>query len=223
MVTRSSMARLAGDENDLLAESPVFMKAAGATTPFSAQDRNNFSEVGKSAANSVVNKGQKEESAGANSKGLTPAEDHPSDSVQNQGTDGEIDDTLVNDIEEYLKSVMEGNEPVIEMSDSVIKSAGAKCVAAALTFCESLTELRLSNCQIGDEGASAIFQEASQCKSLVEVDLSKNQVTEKSFEAIDKMLQANSVIKKVILTEIAVKKSSFAWKRLSKYGEKIVH
>lgn len=63
MVTRSSMARLAGDENDLLAESPVFMKAAGPTTPFSAQDRNNFSEAGQSASisGSVVNKGNKED------------------------------------------------------------------------------------------------------------------------------------------------------------------
>ena len=81
MVTRSSMARLAGDENDLLAESPVFMKAAGATTPFSAQERNNFSEVGKSATNSVVNNGQKEEIGGANATGQTSVEDHPSDSL----------------------------------------------------------------------------------------------------------------------------------------------
>ncbi len=50
----------------------------------------------------------------------------------------QIDEQLINEIEDYLKGVMENNEKLIEMSDSPIGSSGAKCVAAAVTFCEGL-------------------------------------------------------------------------------------
>ena len=50
----------------------------------------------------------------------------------------QIDEQMINEIEEYLKGVMENNEKLIEMSDSPIGSSGAKCVAAAVTVCEGL-------------------------------------------------------------------------------------
>ena len=58
-----------------------------------------------------------------------------------------------------MKGVMENNEKVIEMSDSPIGSGGAKCVAAAINFCEGLTEMKLSNCAIKDSGARTLFEE----------------------------------------------------------------
>ena len=61
------------------------------------------------------------------------------------------------EIEVYLEGVMSSNENVIDMADNVIKSDGAKCVAAALEFCGALVEVRLSNCQIGDKGAKDLF------------------------------------------------------------------
>jgi hypothetical protein len=52
------------------------------------------------------------------------------------------------------------------MSDTPIGSSGAKCVAAAVTFCEGLTEMKLSNCEIKDSGARALFDEIAQSRSL---------------------------------------------------------
>ena len=71
----------------------------------------------------------------------------------------EIDEQLINEIEDYLKGVMENNEKLIEMSDSAIGSGGAKCVAAAINFCEGLEELKLANCSIKDSGARSLFEE----------------------------------------------------------------
>lgn len=42
---------------------------------------------------------------------------------------------MVQDIENYLKDIMENSETVIEMSDSPIGSTGARCVSAAVPFC----------------------------------------------------------------------------------------
>lgn len=78
----------------------------------------------------------------------------------------QIDEQLINEIEDYLKGVMENNEKSIEMSDTPIGSSGAKCVAAAVTFCESLVDMKLSNCEIKDSGARALFDEIAQSKSL---------------------------------------------------------
>jgi hypothetical protein len=61
---------------------------------------------------------------------------------------------------------MENNEKSIEMSDSPIGSSGAKCVAAAISFCEGLIEMKLSNCEIKDSGAKALFDEMVSSRSL---------------------------------------------------------
>ena len=45
------------------------------------------------------------------------------------------------------------------MSDSPIGSGGAKCVAAAINFCEGLTEMKLMSCNIKDSGARSLFDE----------------------------------------------------------------
>ena len=68
-----------------------------------------------------------------------------------------LDDVLIKEIEDYLSTVMQNNDSVIEMADNTIKSDGAKCVAAAIEYCPKLIEVRLSNCCIGDSGAEALF------------------------------------------------------------------
>lgn len=129
---------------------------------------------------------------------------------------------MISEIEEYLKGVMEGNEKVIDMSDSPIGSAGAKCVAAAISFCELLEEMRLANCGIGDEGARFLFNELLACHSVTHLDLSGNPLSEKCFDALAKLLQTNSSIKLVKLHGIA-SKSKFAFAKLSKFGDRVVH
>ena len=94
---------------------------------------------------------------------------------------------------------MEDNSHVIEMSESPIKSQGAECVAAAVTFCEFVKEIRLANCDIRDMGAFKLFEELAKCKSVETIDLSGNPLTEKCFDAIETCLTANSKIKQVIL------------------------
>ena len=133
----------------------------------------------------------------------------------------DIDDTLIQEIEDYLKGVMDNNENVIEMSDNIIKSPGANCVAAAINFCSALTEVHLSNCQIRDPGAKTIFSEVAMSKTVQVLDLSRNPITERSFDALEKMLNQNSTIQKVILSGIEVK-NSFSWGRLKKFGSIIV-
>ena len=95
---------------------------------------------------------------------------------------------MINDIESYLKDVMENNEALIEMSDSPIGSSGAKCVAAAVTFCEGLKEMKLSNCEIKDSGAKALFDEIAQSRSLQSLDLSRNPLTERCFDSLITLL-----------------------------------
>ena len=68
-----------------------------------------------------------------------------------------IDDKLMKEIEDYLGTVMQNNDPAIEMADNEIRSDGAQCVAAAIEFCTSLVEIKLSNCKIGDAGAITLF------------------------------------------------------------------
>lgn len=54
---------------------------------------------------------------------------------------------------------MEHNEKVMDISETPIGNYGAKCVAAVITLCDGLEEIRLSGCDIKDEGANAIFDE----------------------------------------------------------------
>jgi hypothetical protein len=71
----------------------------------------------------------------------------------------QIDEQLINEIEDYLKGVMENNEKTIEMSETPIGSSGAKCVAAAISFCEGLVQMQLKECEIKDSGAKELFDE----------------------------------------------------------------
>lgn len=87
---------------------------------------------------------------------------------------------------------MEDNQNAIEMSDSPIKSQGAECVAAAVIYCSSVTDIRLSNCSIGDYGAQKLFEELAKSSSVQTIDLSGNPLTEKCFDAIESCLTANS-------------------------------
>lgn len=71
----------------------------------------------------------------------------------------DIDEELINEIENYLKDVMEHNDKVIDISETLIGNYGAKCVAAVLTLCDGLEEIRLSSCGIKDDGALELFEE----------------------------------------------------------------
>ena len=59
------------------------------------------------------------------------------------GEKEDLDEDLINEIESYLKDVMEQNEKVIDISETSIGNYGAKCVAAVLSLCEGLEEIRL--------------------------------------------------------------------------------
>jgi len=52
---------------------------------------------------------------------------------------------------------MENNEKTIDVSETKIGNYGARCIAAAIPFCDSLEEIRLANCGITDEGAIDLF------------------------------------------------------------------
>lgn len=134
----------------------------------------------------------------------------------------DIDEQLINEIEDYLRGIMENNERVIEMSDSPIKSGGAKCVAMALNFCEGLVELRLSNCEITDSGALEIFKELQGSRTVEVVDLSRNPLTERCFDALENLLNENKRLKCVQLDGTNVK-SNFAWAKFKKFGPIVQH
>ena len=85
------------------------------------------------------------------------------------------------------------------MSDSPIKSQGAECVATAINFCETVTEVRLANCEIKDYGACKLFEELAKSKSVEHIDLSGNPLTEACFDAIETCLTSNAKIRSVIL------------------------
>jgi hypothetical protein len=82
-----------------------------------------------------------------NSTGAAQGSEHKED----------LDEELINEIEIYLKDVMEHNEKVLDISETSIGNYGAKCVAAVLTLCDCLEEIRLSNCGIKDDGALELF------------------------------------------------------------------
>jgi len=133
-----------------------------------------------------------------------------------------LDEHLVNEINDYLTGIMEDQANMIEMSDSPIKSQGAECVAAAINFCESVTSVRLANCEIRDLGAQKLFGELAKSKSVEVVDLSGNPLTERCFDAIESCLAVNSKIRQVQLSNIQVK-SNFAWQKLKKFGNIVNH
>ena len=158
-MTRQSLQQLAGDENDLLSESPVFQKAKNVVNEKKPEDM----MVGRNSSNIA------ESSMGA-AMGAPPQEE-----------DDKIDEKLMQEIETYLQGVLTNNEQVMEMDNNIIKSAGALQVAAAIEFCTSLQEVRLSNCSIGDSGAMALFDMIADSKNIQVLDLSANPITDKSF------------------------------------------
>ena len=91
---------------------------------------------------------------------------------------------MINEIENYLKDVMEQNEKVIDISETLIGNYGAKCVAAVLTLCEGLEEIRLSSCGIKDDGALELFEELKSSDSVLILDLNQNPITEKVFDGL---------------------------------------
>ena len=186
-ITRSSLAALTGDENDLLSESPVFTKAKN---------------VGVERPLETV---------------MNP---RASTSVPVEIPEEPLDVQLVNEINDYLQGIMEDGSPVIEMSDSPIRSQGAECVAAAITFCEAVVEVKLADCEIKDAGAIILFGEFAKSKSVEFIDLSGNLITERCFDAIESCLTQNAKIKQVLLQRINVK-SNFAWGKFKKFGGRV--
>jgi len=124
LITRNSLAMLTGDDNDLLAESPVFETASGVGG--AAESKRMVSEQLPNNRNSAM---------------VVEVKEDP------------LDDHLVNEINDYLTGIMEDGSKVIDMAQSPIKSQGAECVAAAINFCEAVTEVSLANCEIRDIGA----------------------------------------------------------------------
>jgi len=132
-ISRQSMNMLTGDENDLLSESP-FMSA----------NTNKASHSQSMHANSTASNFTKPDEGGVPVQSIEEQPLKPAGGEEFE----EIDEVLINEIEDYLKGVMEANEKSLDMSDSPIGSSGAKCVAAAITFCEGLEVMKLSNCGI---------------------------------------------------------------------------
>jgi Ran GTPase-activating protein (RanGAP) involved in mRNA processing and transport len=73
---------------------------------------------------------------------------------------------------------------MIDINETHIGNYGAKCVAAVITLCDGLEEIRLSNCGIKDEGALSLFEELKASDSVLAIDLSNNPITEKTFDAL---------------------------------------
>jgi Ran GTPase-activating protein (RanGAP) involved in mRNA processing and transport len=116
-----------------------------------------------------------------------------------------LDEDLINEIENYLKDVMEQNEKVIDISETQIGNYGAKCVAAVLSLCDGLEEIRLSNCGIKDDGALELFEELKGTDSVGILDLSKNPLTEKCFDGLVQLLQTNKKLIRVELKGLQVR------------------
>jgi len=110
---------------------------------------------------------------------------------------------------------------MIDINETHIGNYGAKCVAAVITLCDGLEEIRLSNCGIKDEGAASLFEELKSSDSVTAVDLSNNPITEKSFDSLISLLQNNNKIQRVELKGISVK-SKFALNKLRPYQSRIV-
>jgi Ran GTPase-activating protein (RanGAP) involved in mRNA processing and transport len=88
---------------------------------------------------------------------------------------------------------MENNDKIIDISETRIGNYGAKCVAAVLSLCDSLEEIRLANCNVGDDGAIALFDElrTGGAANVNYLELNGNPITEKSIDGLLKLLQSN--------------------------------
>jgi len=115
---------------------------------------------------------------------------------------------------------MEQNEKVIDISDTNILSYGAECVAAVLSLCDQLQEIRLNNCGIRDKGAIALFSELKNTPNVSLLELSDNPITEKSFDSLLELLRSNEGLVRVDLRGIKVK-SKLALSRLKPFAERV--
>jgi len=61
-------------------------------------------------------------------------------------------------------------------------------VAAVLSLCDGLEEIRLSGCGIKDDGAIELFEELKQADTVNIVDLSDNELTDRVFKGLTKLL-----------------------------------
>ena len=77
------------------------------------------------------------------------------------------------------------------MSDTLICDQGAKMVAAVAAYCETLKEIRLSQCGITDDGAIELFNEMRVLKNLELIDVSFNPITEKCLDSLATLLTMN--------------------------------
>ena len=116
---------------------------------------------------------------------------------------------------------MEQNEKMIDINETHIGNYGAKCVAAVITLCDGLEEIRLSNCGIKDDGAISLLEELKSSDSVTAVDLSNNPITEKSFDTLIQMLNENKKIERIELKGISVK-SKFALNKLRPFQSRVI-
>ena len=115
---------------------------------------------------------------------------------------------------------MEHNEEVMDIGDTPIGNYGAKCVAAVITLCDHLKEIRLSGCNIKDEGAIAIFDELKSSESVTHLDLNSNEITERSFDSLVQLLTVNKAIKRIELKGLIIK-NKFTLNRLKRFGDRV--
>eukprot|EP00349_Pseudokeronopsis_sp_Brazil_P007928 CAMPEP_0202959788 /NCGR_PEP_ID=MMETSP1396-20130829/3972_1 /ASSEMBLY_ACC=CAM_ASM_000872 /TAXON_ID= /ORGANISM="Pseudokeronopsis sp., Strain Brazil" /LENGTH=118 /DNA_ID=CAMNT_0049678569 /DNA_START=1482 /DNA_END=1838 /DNA_ORIENTATION=+ len=102
---------------------------------------------------------------------------------------------------------MEQNEKVIDISETPIGNYGAACIAAVLSLCDQLEEIRLGNCEIKDEGAINLFEELkSNASSVKIVDLSNNQLTEKCIDSLVEALSKNPNLQLVEMKNTLINK-----------------
>lgn len=94
---------------------------------------------------------------------------------------------------------------MIDISETNIGNYGAKCVAAVLSLCEGLEEIRLASCGIKDEGALELFEELKAADTVSILDLSNNNLTEKCFDGLNQLLQTNKRIERVELKGLNVR------------------
>lgn len=68
------------------------------------------------------------------------------------------------------------------------------CVAAVISLCDSLEEIRLSNCGIKDQGAQNLFSELSESRSVLILELSNNPISNSCFSELVSLLNSNNKI-----------------------------
>ncbi len=134
--------------------------------------------------------------------------------------DVDVDETLVSEIESYIQSIIESDDPVLDMSDSPLGSGGARCVAGLISYCKSLNDINLSQCDIKDAGAKCLFDELKVNKTVESINLSGNHLTDQCVANLLTLLQQNKQIKQVDLRGIQIQSKSIQSK-MRELGDRI--